>query len=531
MSENILESYLVKLGFGVDTASADKFEGALAHVGKAVEFSTSGMVKNLAKWETVIVSTFAALGAGIIAVADKTAMADQSYRLMGMRMMMGKDAARAMTMATDALGASLDEIAYDPELSRRFQALYEQNIKLGKSIGGGFDQNMRSIRDIRMEYKRFGTEIEFLTMGTVSKLFEKLGFGTGDAVNQLDRLNDWFSTNLPAIADQTATLLVPVWKDVRQVLGDVGDNAKIAGGDFTYLVGVLSGDKSIQSTTFDVNNLAKALVHVADAAATAATAGGLVFKILGHTAMAGINYGASILQAPTFNTAEQLRYQGLGTNEAGKAFKDIRDLFSGTNAWKSNPDFKGIADREGVSGSPSVQSSGDAAQRMRALAQATSQKTGIPANLIYSQWAHETNGFTSPVFNRDNNAGGIRVPGTTEYRHFNSLEDFANSYAGTVTSPRYTSQGILNAKTDQDFAGSLKRGGYYEDSYANYAAGMHRWEPTFGGGDVNIQTIHITVPPGSSEDRMKSIITESMRDALGKRDQRTTAQVAAGAYY
>jgi hypothetical protein len=169
----------VRLGAKIDTNSFNKFNSTLKDSGKLFDNFSLGTIASFGKMEIAVVGMFAAVGSGIIGLADKTAMADQLYRLFGLRMLIGKDAARAVSMATDERGASLDEIAYDPELNRRFQYLYEQTIKLGKTLGSNFDRNMVSIRDLKTEYKFFGDELEVIAMGSVSKLFDKLGIGSG----------------------------------------------------------------------------------------------------------------------------------------------------------------------------------------------------------------------------------------------------------------------------------------------------------------------------------------------------------------
>src|ERR1700736_1205422 len=112
MSDNIMDSYLVKLGTLVDVSSFNKFNGVLNQSKGAVLNFTKGTAMGFAKFELSAVGAISSIGIGLIGLADKTAMADQQYRLFGMRMLMTKDSARAMQMATDTLGASLDEIAY-----------------------------------------------------------------------------------------------------------------------------------------------------------------------------------------------------------------------------------------------------------------------------------------------------------------------------------------------------------------------------------------------------------------------------------
>jgi hypothetical protein len=93
----------------------------------------------------------------------------------------------------------------------------------------------------------------------VSKLFDKLGFGSGDAVNKLDKLNYWFTANIPKRSDEVSTDLLPVWNDFGGITKDVKSNAKELGHDFTYMIGVLSGNKSLQTQTTDMQQFGTAI--------------------------------------------------------------------------------------------------------------------------------------------------------------------------------------------------------------------------------------------------------------------------------
>jgi hypothetical protein len=533
VSENILESYLIRLGATTDTASFTKFHNVLKDAGQQVQSFTSGAFGGFVKLESAIVSTFAAAGVGLISLADKTALADQQFGLMGSRMLMTKNSFRAMQSATDALGVSLNDIVTDMtgELNNEFQDLYQRNLKLGKQLGTGFDSSMIGIRRLRVEFKQFETELEFLSYSVVGKLFEKLGFGSGDVLTTLRNFNDMFSSSLPGMADKVSSDLIPVWNDMKIILGGVYSNAKLVGLTFTNIVGTLSGDSAIKGTTFDLDKLAQAFIHAANAAVQFSNAVGFYMKLGGHVLSAGTSAAQSFFNVPGFfDTDPNHSADAASTKEFSAVVRDVRGLIN-PNLKVGNPDFADILKQH--AGESQASAKPDIATTMINLAKRVSAQTGIPANLIYSQWAHETNGFSSNVFNSNRNAGGMRIPGSTDYQKFASLDQFADSYERLITSSRYTSQGITGAKNDRDFAGALKRGSYYEDTAANYAAGMHRWEPTFngGGGDVVIQSMTINMPHAVTEDRMKSIISDSMSSVLTKRDRNTMAQTASGPHW
>jgi hypothetical protein len=135
---------------------------------------------------------------------------------------------------------------------------------------------------------------------------------------------------------------------------------------------------------------------------------------------------------------------------------------------------------------------------VRQLAQQVGANLGVPPSVVYSQWAHETGGFTNRGAKSLNNLAGIRMPGSTEYRSFGSLSDFGNYYTGLIKR-RYP--GAVGAQSIDQYAGVLKAGGYFEDSLTNYKRGMHSFEGAYGGGrsGVQIGQININQPNGTPE--------------------------------
>lgn len=118
------------------------------------------------------------------------------------------------------------------------------------------------------------------------------------------------------------------------------------------------------------------------------------------------------------------------------------------------------------------------ADAARAEAQRVSKKTGIPADILYAQWAHETGNFTNRGAKQLNNLAGVNVPGGKgqDYRTFKSLDDFGDYYSYLMR-PGGRYAGAANARTPEQFAAVLKSGGYMADSAANYANGMRREMP------------------------------------------------------
>jgi flagellum-specific peptidoglycan hydrolase FlgJ len=553
--DNVLESYLVKLGATQDTASFVKFNTTLKDATTSVDRFAEFSVKSFAKLDVAIVTAFASFGTSIITLADKTAMADRQFNLMGTRMLMTKNSFRAMQGALDTLGVSLSDIVTDGtgELNKEFQDLYERNVKLGNSLGTTFDPDMVGIRKLIIEVKQFGTELGFLAMGSVAKLYEKLGLGTGDVLTDLRKLNHTFSDDIPMWADKVSTYLLPVWGDMRTVLTGVGKDAEAVALGFTNVVSQLSGDSSIESTTFKFENFATALVHTANGMAAVVEG---TDKVL-HTIYHGLSASGSEIVTGISNVTSSYfsgRAALLDKQGKHKEADEMRKKSSQWSQWANQSQEEAnsesgkaylpwMVDSEESNygtaySSTSKPKTGSSIDKMRSLAIRASEITGLPAKLIYAQWAEETGGFSSSVFNKDNNAAGINVPGGngTDYKKYNTLDDFVKDYSNQITSSRYTSKGIMDAGDSDSFAHSLKQGGYYTGSEADYATGMKRYEPLFdepsgkGTGSVNINQLTVNVPNGTPIDKMKDIISDSMVEYLRKQNRTVMAQTASGAF-
>ena len=290
MSQTI-ESYLVSLGFDVKTPELQKFNTALDNVGKTVEKNTSGVVGNLFKMQFALTSAFLAVGAGVVGMIDKVAMADQSYRLMGLQMFMSKNAAQSMDIALKALGATIDQVAWDPELHERYVQLQKDQRMMIAGLGGDFEAHMRQIRDIRFEWSRFTVELQYLSMGVVNDLFNKLGLGSGTILDKLKSFNDYIIAHIPEISAAINEVLVPAFKGAWEILKDFGEIGKEAWITFQQIVGILSGDSSLDGTAVSLESVSRTLQHVTEDAHLFLQAMLSAEKVVAHFALALADIG------------------------------------------------------------------------------------------------------------------------------------------------------------------------------------------------------------------------------------------------
>lgn len=257
-----LKSYLVSLGFDANMSQYLKFETTLKDAANLVKSKTFGIATDVLKWQTAITGMFLTVSGAVLGTVDKVAMADQEFRLFGQRMFLNTAQARTLKVAMDALGEPLEAIAFDPELHQRFNQLRRDQALMTQQLGPDFEQNMRRIRDMRFEFTRFQVEVQYFTMSVVQELFKALGLGSGNILATLRRLNEYFIAHIPEWSRFIAVNLVPILKDTWGLLKDIGMLIEHAAAAFTQLVGIISGDSSLEGTTFDFHKFAGAIQHV-----------------------------------------------------------------------------------------------------------------------------------------------------------------------------------------------------------------------------------------------------------------------------
>ena len=506
-----LKSYLVDLGFRVDQPSLGQFTNVIKNTTSLIEGSTVRIAGNIVKWQAAVVGMFTAVSGAVIGTMDKVAMADQEYRLFGERMFMDAAHAKTLTIALDALGQPLEAIAFDPELHERFVQLQKDQQQLTAGLGAGFEGTMRGLRDIRFEFTRFQVTLEYLTQGVVSEIFKQLGLGSGDVLSALHQLNDYIIQHVPQWSKQFAAYVVPILKDTWHITKDLVELFGLLANHFTNFIGVLTGDNSIQGATFSFDKFARAIEKCVAAVAWLLDKLLKIEKVLVPFsgaiggALGGAGMGAAIgaVGGPIGAGGGAVIGGGIGL---------IVDLI--TNMHSNGANGKGS----------------DIPSQARALAQSLSGQLNIPADILYAQWAHETANFTNRGSQQLNNLAGIRIPGSTEYKAFGSLQEFGNYYASTI---RNNYAGAMGAQNIDQFATALKhgRGGrqYMEAPLAEYERGMQRFSPTSGGvgpqdNSVTIGDIHITQPNASAEE-ISNVIMRRIDERQFKQTQRNLAEM------
>jgi hypothetical protein len=532
MSDNILDSYMIKLGALVDEPSARKFVQTLkVFDDNVLSFSTKS-IGNFIKVESSVIGLFTAIGTGLIAMADKTAMADQGYRLLGMRMLMTKDSARAMKLAQDELGASLDEIAYDPELNKRFQYLYEQNMKLGAAMGPNFEKNAKAVRDIRMEVNLLSTEFDFMISGAIMKFFEKFNGGTNTLQGKLHDLNDWFTDELPHWSDQVSDIMIPVWGDFVGIMTDLKSIALELGHDFTYLIGVISGDKSLQTQTTNFQQFA---IAIGDCVKWLAEF--IHLTLVGTRAIIGL--GEGIVQGLKNHKLPDF------TKHQGKDGKITFDVWGDGGKDRNSQYFDNLVSNldynEGKDHSrATAYKNGD----IPSIIMKASAKYGIDPNFL-SALIHRESNYNPGVVSNKGAMGLMQLmPATAkQYGADNAFDPNQNIDAGSHLlsdlikkyngDPSKVLAAYNAGQSNVDKYGGVppfqETQDYVKNILKDYARYSQASQST--GEQVHIGSISIVVPHNLPEAQWGSLIREAMTAEKNKASKNAMAQTAGGAYH
>src|SRR5450631_1172290 len=291
---NILDSFLVDLGFTVNQASFQRFNNSLQvangsvsawttqvsrafgaqsesikdFIGSAnvIASTTAGMVDDILKFQVAVVGVFTAASTAIVGMVDKLAMADQGYRLFGLHMLMNEQSAKRLKIAQDALGASLGEIVWDPELHKNFITLQQDQEAYQKSQGKGFETAMRGWRDLHFQIERVKVSLLYLAQSVVARLFETMGVSVETVTKKIEEFLAVLHNpeQFQKLVDLIANKLKPILLDTWNILKGVGEVIYQAGVAIQNLIGIISGDKSLDGAAVTFDSIAKSVKHVVD---------------------------------------------------------------------------------------------------------------------------------------------------------------------------------------------------------------------------------------------------------------------------
>lgn len=157
------------------------------------------------------------------------------------------------------------------------------------------------------------------------------------------------------------------------------------------------------------------------------------------------------------------------------------------------------------------------------IATAIAQNTGLPANFIWAQLSHESDGGNSKLAREDHNYGGVK--GTDgEYLHFDNDQQFIDYMSNYY--PKYREDGIYDAQTADQFAEALQHGGYFTADLGEYEGGMHRYLEQAGlsdSGTAGAPSEKQSTVNTMTQQQFGDMLNEKMIDFAGTNDDTVKA--------
>ena len=246
MDPEVLRSYLVKLGVQVDTAAFDKMKKVLADLEGVMGKHASSTATQATKGVGLIVGAYATLMVSIGKLIKQTADADMQFQLLGQKMYMSTEAVKAFKQATDTLGHSVQEIAWNAELKERYFVLVKDIQNL--SVPQDAKDMMKQVRGIGSEFDRLKLASK-LTLEQVA--YNLMRINKGELTDIRTIFGNWVDkvySKIPEMARKIAEFLQPfiqlggsvikffkdMWesmKPTRDLIGQIVDKFKEFSGE------------------------------------------------------------------------------------------------------------------------------------------------------------------------------------------------------------------------------------------------------------------------------------------------------------
>lgn len=486
---NVIREYLVALGFKVDSAAYNKMQSTLNNLDSGVEKHTRAMATNYVKASATIVSSLVAVGAATVDLLNKVAQADLGYEKFAMRMYMTRDAAKQMKIVTDAMGESLDDIAWIPELNQRYRQLMGE--AAGMEQGVDARDQLQYMRDIRFEFTRLKMEATY-GLQWIAYYFIKSFINPVDGAKMSFKgLNDYIQKNIQPLAKRVALFLREVYdrgvaivrfiKDVvialtelYNSLGPLGKAIMVLGGIITaiFVLGPVGRAIVVLGALIEV---IKDFYDYIDGKKSNPTLAPIWEKLIDVAYRLAKYWNYASIAIDEFNRSySKFGISGMARDKKREELE--RKTFGGTlseriqkrqSEWdKANPQWT----RENVPVERNqILSDNDIVRQ----AQRVSQETGIPPEYIFGHWWHETGGFKNRGARELNNLAGINVPGGKgrDYKKYGSLDEFGDSYIWLLKN-RYW--GARGARSSDEYMAALKEKGYFTGPLGEAQAGARK---------------------------------------------------------
>lgn len=226
MTQKEIQSYLVKLAYSIDKNSEASFLKSITG-GSGALSKLSTVAGGAAAAVALISSALTAATAQVISFTVSAANANKENERFARMMFTSERAAYSFNTALQAMGKSMDDIAYmTPEEYRQFNEL--RNLSNSIGLPNDYNQTMRGVRDTVFEVTRLKV-IASQAMSYIAYYIAKyLELPMGRFRKKVREFSDWLQKNIPKIADVVGKLSLAVIRLAEGVAWLVGQGLELA---------------------------------------------------------------------------------------------------------------------------------------------------------------------------------------------------------------------------------------------------------------------------------------------------------------
>jgi len=205
---DVIKSYLVALGFQVNQPEFDKAQNAVTGLGRTIQTATAGMTRNFAAAATGVTAALAAINAATAGLMTQVADADMQYQKFALRLWTTKENAKELKTVLDAMGESMEDVAWIPELRQQYFQLVSQGRQM--QTPGDAGGQLRYVRSILFEFKRMKLEVQYATEWIAYYLGKYLSGPLANIKKQLGDFNERLTATMPHWTKRIAEVLVTI---------------------------------------------------------------------------------------------------------------------------------------------------------------------------------------------------------------------------------------------------------------------------------------------------------------------------------
>lgn len=192
---DVIKDYLVSLGVSIDQKGFADFKRTLKDADRSSDQFVLNLGTNFMKAGTIVAGVLTGMSAATAGIIKSTADADLKYQKLANTLWTTKENAKSMQIVLDAMGESMDSVAWIPELN----AQYRQLIGLSNQMKAPAElsDQLKTIRGIGFEFARLKMEASYSLEWISYYLIKYLGEPLKDLKKSLSGLNDRIVKEMP----------------------------------------------------------------------------------------------------------------------------------------------------------------------------------------------------------------------------------------------------------------------------------------------------------------------------------------------